>query len=157
MTPAIECARKAGIAYKVLAYDHDPRSTAWGTEAAERLGLPPEQVFKTLLVSLESDPRRLAVGVVPVSTQLGLKALARALGARKAALAEMKDAERATGYVAGGISPLGQKKRLPLVLDASAARLETLFVSAGRRGLEIGLAPSDLLRITGGRLAPITG
>jgi Cys-tRNA(Pro)/Cys-tRNA(Cys) deacylase len=157
MTPAIECARKAGIAYTLHAYEHDPRSTAWGAEAAERLGLPPEQVFKTLLVSLESDPRRLAVAVVPVSTQLGLKALASALGARKAALAGVKDAERATGYVAGGISPLGQKKRLPLVLDASAAGLDTLFVSAGRRGLEIGLAPSDLLRITGGRVAPITG
>lgn len=157
MTPAIECARKAGIAYTVHAYDHDPRSTVWGAEAAERLDLPPEQVFKTLLVSLESDPRRLAVAVVPVLAKLGLKALASALGARKAALAGVKDAERATGYVAGGISPLGQKKRLPLVLDASAARLDTLFVSAGRRGLEIGLAPSDLLNITGGRLAPITG
>ena len=157
MTPAIECAREAGIAYTVHAYDHDPRNTAWGAEAAERLGLPPEQVFKTLLVSLESDPRRLAVAVVPVSSRLGLKALAGALGARKAALAAVKDAERATGYVAGGISPLGQKKRLPLVLDASAAGLDTLFISAGRRGLEIGLAPSDLLRITGGRLAPITG
>ena len=153
MTPAILAARKAGIAHQIHEYAHDPGVSAYGEEAADALGVPRERVFKTLLVALDGDPKRLAVGVVPVAGRLSLKAAAAACGARKAALAEPKDAERATGYVVGGISPLGQKRRLPLVVDESALGFATIYVSAGRRGLEIELAPADLLRLTGGTTA----
>ena len=155
MTPAIEAAKAAGIVYRVHPYDHDPSAESYGDEAAEALGIARERVFKTLLVTLNGDPKRLAVGVVPVAGKLNLKAVAAACGAKKAEMASAKDAERATGYVVGGISPLGQKRHLPLVLDASAGDFATVFVSAGRRGLEIELAAEDLLRLTGGSLAPI--
>lgn len=155
MTPAIEAAKAAGIVYRVHPYDHDPSAESYGDEAAEALGIARERVFKTLLVALNGDPKRLAVGVVPVAGKLNLKAVAAACGAKKAEMAAAKDAERATGYVVGGISPLGQKRHLPLVLDASAGDFATVFVSAGRRGLEIELAAEDLLRLTGGSLAPI--
>ena len=155
MTPAIEAAKAAGIVYRVHPYDHDPSAESYGDEAAEALGIARERVFKTLLVTLNGDPKRLAVGVVPVAGKLNLKAVAAACGAKKAEMASAKDAERATGYVVGGISPLGQKRHLPLVLDASAGDFATVLVSAGRRGLEIELAAEDLLRLTGGSLAPI--
>jgi len=149
MTPAIEAARKASIVYRVHEYAHDPRSPSYGEEAAEALGIGRERVFKTLLVALGGDPKRLAVGVVPVSSKLNLKAMAAACGVKKVEMATARDAERATGYLVGGISPLGQKRRLPLVLDVSAFDFETLFVSAGRRGLEIELKPMDLMAMTG--------
>lgn len=155
MTPAIQTVRKAGIAHEVHEYTRDPDVASYGEEAADALGIPRDQVFKTLLVVLDGDPKRLAVGVVPVAGKLNLKALATACGAKKAAMAEPKDAERATGYVVGGISPLGQKRRLPLLVDESARAFETIYVSAGRRGLEIELAPNDLLRLTRGRTARI--
>ncbi len=135
----------AGIAFEIRAYDHDPRAVSYGSEAAEALGVDPAQVFKTLMVNLDGQ---LVVGIVPVSGQLDLKALARALGGRKAALADVAAAERATGYVAGGISPLGQRTVHPTVLDDSALTLRTVLVSGGRRGLDIELAPTDLVAVT---------
>ncbi|GGO79615.1 Cys-tRNA(Pro)/Cys-tRNA(Cys) deacylase [Marinobacterium nitratireducens] len=155
MTPAINVARKARIPFQIHEYTHDPAAASYGLEAADALGQPPERVFKTLLVALNGDPRRLGVAIVPVSGQLDLKAVAAALGAKKASMADPGDAERATGYVVGGISPLGQKKRLPMALDSSAGNFPTLYMSAGRRGLEIEMAAEDLIRLTGAIMAPI--
>ena len=144
---------RAKIPFTLHEYSHDPRAESYGLEASETLGVPPERVFKTLVALV--DGGRLAVGVVPVHCQLDLKALAAAVGGKKAVMAEVAAAERATGYVAGGISPVGQKKRLPVVIDASARELPTMFCSAGRRGLEIELAPADLAKATGAAFAPI--
>lgn len=155
MTPAVEAARAARIAFEIHEYPHDPANRHYGLEAAEALGLDPARVFKTLLVALDGDPRRLVVGIVPVIGQLDLKAVASACGAKRAEMAEAAQAQRATGYLVGGISPLGQKKRLPTLLDQTAEAFETVFVSGGRRGLDIELSPSDLLRLCAGRLAPI--
>lgn len=156
MTPAVEAARKAGIEFRILEYSHDPANQSYGQEAAEKLGIDPDRVFKTLLAALNGEPRRLAVAVIPVANKLSLKAMASACGAKKASMAQPADAERATGYLVGGISPLGQKRRLPLVLHESASGYESIYVSAGRRGLEIELAPHDLLKLTGGSLAAVT-
>lgn len=153
MTPGINVAKKAKIAHTVHEYAHDPASESYGLEAAHKLGVPQTRVFKTLVVSL--DGRELAVGVVPVSAMLGMKQIARAAGAKKAEMAAPADVERATGYVLGGVSPLGQKKRLRAFIDASAAELPTIFVSAGRRGLEIELSPQDLKTLTGASFADI--
>jgi Cys-tRNA(Pro)/Cys-tRNA(Cys) deacylase len=153
MTPAILLVRKAGIAHEVLSYAHDPAAASYGLEAAEVLGLAPETVFKTLVV--EVDGVGLGCAVVPVHRMLDLKAVADALGGRRAKMAEQGAAERATGYIVGGISPLAQKKPLPVVVDDSATRHTRVHVSAGRRGLELALAPDDLLALTRGRYAPI--
>lgn len=153
MTPAVKVLERDGADFELRDYAPDPRAPAYGEEAARALGLDPDRVFKTLVARL--DDGRLAVGIVPVSGQLDLKALARAAGARRATMAEPAEAERATGYVLGGISPLGQKKRLATFLDASAEAFERIHVSAGRRGLEIGLAPADLIRLSRARLAPL--
>jgi Cys-tRNA(Pro)/Cys-tRNA(Cys) deacylase len=151
-TPATVALAAAGIAYEVRAYEHDPRAASYGLEAAEALGVEPARVFKTLLASLDG---RLVVGIVPVSGQLDLKALARALGGSKAVMAEVTAAERATGYVAGGISPIGQKRAHPTVLDASALEHDTILVSGGRRGFDLELAPHDLVAVTGAVTATI--
>ncbi|MEW8316904.1 MAG: Cys-tRNA(Pro) deacylase [Candidatus Thiodiazotropha sp.] len=153
MTPAINAAKKAGIEFRTHSYEHDSKHPSYGMEAAEKLGIPPQRVFKTLVVSL--DGRELAVAVVPVSTQLDLKAFARAAKAKKAAMADAGQVERTTGYVVGGVSPLGQKKRLLTLIDRSAAELPTLFVSAGRRGLEIELVAEDLARLLDARFTAI--
>lgn len=154
MTPAINAAKQARVPFHVHEYVHDPKAESYGEEAAEKLNLPLAQVFKTLVVSL--DGKGLAVAVVPVSGKLDMKACAAALGAKKSEMAARHDAERVTGYVLGGISPLGQKKRLPTVIDASAREFETLFVSAGRRGLEIELSAADLARLTAGIFADVS-
>jgi Cys-tRNA(Pro)/Cys-tRNA(Cys) deacylase len=155
MTPAIKAAQAAGVQYRVHEYRHEPGNRNYGREAAEVLGLDPRRVFKTLLVALNGDARRLAVAVVPVDGQLDLKAMAAASAAKKVEMADPAAAERVTGYLVGGISPLGQKRQLPTVLDETALAFPTVFVSAGRRGLEIELAPADLLRLSGGSTAAI--
>lgn len=143
MTPAVTAARKAGIKFELHRYEHDPRAESYGLEAAEALGLAPEQVFKTLMALL--DGRTLCVAIVPVEKRLDLKALAALGGARKAAMGDPAKAEKATGYVVGGISPLGQRRAHPTFVDESALGHATIHVSAGRRGLEIELAPADLV------------
>ncbi|RDE18797.1 Cys-tRNA(Pro) deacylase [Motiliproteus coralliicola] len=155
MTPAVNCAKKAKISFRTHSYQHDPNTASYGDEAAQALGIDPQRVFKTLLVSLDGNPKKLAVGVVPVSGSLDLKAIGTCLKSKKVAMADPAEAQRATGYLLGGISPLGQKKRLPLILDQSAKSLETIHVSGGKRGLEIELAPADLLRLTGGQYGDI--
>lgn len=151
-TSATIALQRAKIPFRLHEYAHDPRRDSYGLEACEALGAPPESVFKTLVAAVDGA---LAVGVVPVGRQLDLKALAAATGGKRAVLAEVAAAERATGYVAGGISPVGQKRRLPVVIDASALGLAAMFCSAGRRGLEIEIAPADLVRATAATVAPI--
>ena len=151
-TPATALLAGQRVSHTVHTYDHDPRHASYGTEASETLGLSPARVFKTLVAEVDGA---LTVGVVPVGTQLDLKALAAAVGGKKAKMADVAAAERATGYVAGGISPLGQRKRLPVVLDVSATNFDTIFCSGGRRGLEIELAPTDLARLANAIVAPI--
>jgi Cys-tRNA(Pro)/Cys-tRNA(Cys) deacylase len=152
-TPATVALTRAGIAFALHPYDHDPRAQSYGLEAAEALGVDPDRVFKTLMASVDPSTGSgqrpsLTVGIVPVSGQLDLKALARAVGGGKAAMAEVAAAERATGYVAGGISPVGQKRAHPTVVDESALAFPTVFVSAGRRGLDLEIAPGDLVAVT---------
>jgi Cys-tRNA(Pro)/Cys-tRNA(Cys) deacylase len=147
MTPAIKAAQVAGIEIRVHEYAHDPGNTHYGLEAAQALGLDPARVFKTLLVTINGDARRFAVAVVPVTGQLDLKAMAKACQAKKVEMADPAQAERATGYVVGGISPFGQKRRLPTLLDASAEAFDTVYVSGGRRGLDIEIAPADLIAL----------
>jgi Cys-tRNA(Pro)/Cys-tRNA(Cys) deacylase len=158
-TPALAAVRKAGIAHIVHEFERDDpaasgeRRASWGLEAAGALGVAPGRVFKTLVVKV--DDAHLAVGVVPVDAELDLKALAAAAGGRRAALADQADAERATGYVVGGISPLGGRRRLITVVDASALDATTIFVSGGRRGLDLELAGADLVALTGASIASI--
>ena len=151
-TAATELLTRQGIPHTVHSYEHDPRRGSYGTEASEALGVEPGRVLKTLIADVDGA---LTVGVVPVAAQLDLKALAAAVGGKKAAMADVTAAERATGYVAGGISPLGQRKRLPVVVDSSALGFATIFCSGGRRGLEIELAPADLVRAAGAVVAAI--
>ena len=156
MTPAIETAKKANIAFRVHEYRHDPTAASYGEEAADVLGISRDRVFKTLIAATDGELTRLVVAVIPVGKRLDLKALAAVMGTKKMVMADGADAERATGYVVGGISPLGQRKRLPLLLDGSALAHETIYVSAGKRGLEIELAPGDLLALSNGKAASIT-
>lgn len=153
MTPAIDLARKEGISHTLHEYAHDPKSESYGAEAAEKLGVNPDQVFKTLVA--ETDRGELVVAVVPVSGSLNMKQLAKAVNGKKAAMADKQKVQRTTGYVLGGVSPLGQKKALITVIDSSAKNFSTIHVSAGRRGLEIELTPDDLARLTGARFADI--
>jgi Cys-tRNA(Pro)/Cys-tRNA(Cys) deacylase len=159
-TPATVALTQAGVAFTLHPYEHDPRAESFGLEAATALGVEPARVFKTLLAAVDGaagSARRgeLVVGIVPVSGHLDLKALARAVGGSRGAMAEVAAAERATGYVAGGISPVGQRRRHRTVLDASALDFPTIFVSAGRRGLDLEIAPGDLLEVTGATTAAI--
>lgn len=151
-TPATVALDRAGVDHQIRSYEHDPAAKSYGLEAAEALGVEPARVFKTLLVDTD---RGLGVGIVPVDTHLDLKAIASSLGAKKAAMADPGVAERTTGYVVGGISPIGQKKALPTILDESAAGFATILVSGGKRGLDIELAPADLLALTRGSTGPI--
>jgi Cys-tRNA(Pro)/Cys-tRNA(Cys) deacylase len=154
MTPAVVAARQAGVACRVIEYAHDPALRSFGLEAAAALGVDPAQVFKTLVAALPAGD--LLVAVIPVDARLDFKALASAVGAKKAALAEPQAAERATGYVVGGISPLGQRRRLPTVVDESALTYDKIYVSGGKRGLEIALHPQDLVRLTVAQVARIS-
>lgn len=151
-TRATEYLTRLGIVHKIHAYAHDRNSGSYGVQAASALGVAPERVFKTLIASVDGD---LTVAVVPVAGQLSLKALADAAGGKKAEMAQAAAAERATGYVAGGISPIAQRKRLPVIIDATVLDCATVFCSAGQRGLQVELAPADLVLATGAIVAPI--
>lgn len=152
-TPAVHALIEAGIAHTLHPYEHDPSSDlGYGLEAAAAIGAAPDQVFKTLCAYVDG---RLSVGIVPVSGQLDLKSLAHALGGKRAEMAPPADAERSSGYVVGGISPIGQRKHLPTVLDETAELYDVIYVSGGRRGLDIGLAPADLAGVTDAVIAPI--
>lgn len=151
-TPATVALTRAGVAFTTHSYEHDPAAASYGLEAAEVLGLPHEQVFKTLLADVDGA---LVVGIVPVASRLDLKAIATAVGGKRAAMADPRVAERSTGYVVGGISPIGQRKALRTVLDTSAERYDVVYVSGGRRGFDLGLAPADLVALTRATLAPI--
>lgn len=152
-TPALKALEAGGVTFRLHEYEHDPRAANFGTEAAEALGFAPERVFKTLLAA---DGKDLVVGVVPVTGRLNLKSLAHAAGIKKLEMADPHVAERSTGMVVGGISPIGQKRRLPTVLDDSALAFDTILVSGGRRGLDIELAPADLVALTDATLATIS-
>lgn len=146
MTPAINMAKKHQVTHTIHQYQHDPASEAYGLEAAEKLNIDKNRVFKTLVVSIDS--RTLAVAIIPVANKLSLKAMAKALNVKKVAMALPADVERSTGYVLGGVSPLGQKKLLATVIDDSGAEFDTIFVSAGKRGMEIELSFNDLKSLT---------
>jgi len=153
MTPAVVALRAAGVTFTLHEYAHDPRSDSFGLEAATELGLDPDRVYKTLLATADGG---LVVAVVPVSGRLDLKALARAVGASKAAMADVRAAERATGYVAGGISPFGQKRAHRTVVDETVELWPTVYVSGGRRGLDVEIAPADLIEVTGATVQDIS-
>ncbi len=151
-TPATTRLAAQGVPYVLHPYMHDPETASYGLEAAEKLGFDARRVFKTLLADVDGN---LVVAVVPVAGQLDLKALAAAVGGKKAVMADPERAERATGYVVGGISPIGQKKTLPTVLDVTAVEMASLLVSGGRRGMDIEIIPEHLIRVTNARIAPI--
>lgn len=153
MTPALDLLKKVGAEHRIHSYEHDPKAASYGLEAAENLGLPPAQVFKTLLAA--SERNELLVAVVPVVGSLDLKALAHAAGVKRCEMADPAAAQRSTGYLLGGISPLGQKKRLRTFIDRSAQPFASVFVSAGRRGLEVELAAAVLAEHTQAQFADI--
>ncbi|MGD9970113.1 MAG: Cys-tRNA(Pro) deacylase [Sulfuricurvum sp.] len=142
MTPAVNTAKKAKVAFELHSYFHDPANQSYGLEASEKMGVAPDRVFKTLVVTI--DAKQMVVAVIPVSAMLSMKQIAKAAGGKKAEMAEGTAVERSTGYLLGGVSPLGQKKRLKTFIDTTAQNFSTVFVSAGRRGLEIELSPEDL-------------
>ncbi len=149
MTPAIKSLEKAKAKFQTHEYHHDANAESYGMEAAEKLGIDPNRVFKTLVVML--DAKDYAVGIIPVSAMLSMKQIAKAAGAKKAAMADKQQVERMTGYVLGGVSPFGQKKLLKTFIDSSAKIHPTVFVSAGRRGLEVELAPTVFIQLLGGQ------
>ncbi|SIQ42110.1 Cys-tRNA(Pro)/Cys-tRNA(Cys) deacylase [Shewanella morhuae] len=155
MTPAVRLVKKNQIPFDILEYSHDPHCAAYGEEAANTLGLEPAQVFKTLLVATDKMHAPLAVALVPVDHQLNLKAVAKCLGQKKLQMADAELAQKSSGYLVGGISPLAQKKPLPTLIDASAQNFDRIYVSAGRRGLEISLAATDLAKLCKGSFADI--
>ena len=157
MTPAIEALKKSGIQYKLHEYSHNSHASSYGKEAADLLNMPEEQVFKTLVISCDpsDNSKKLAIAIVPVSHQLDLKALAKFLNTKKTNMADANAAQNATGYILGGISPLGQKKRLPYILDVSVTNYKTIFVSGGKRGLELEIAPLCLIKCCQAKLADI--
>jgi Cys-tRNA(Pro)/Cys-tRNA(Cys) deacylase len=154
VTPAVKALESAGVAFSVHEYEHDPGVRGFGLEAAEVLALDPDQVFKTLVVTADGDP---SVAIVPVSCQLALKAVGTALGRKRIEMCDPSVAQRVTGYVLGGISPFGQRRLLPTVIDETCELFDTIYVSGGRRGLDLGVAPGDLVRVLGAVVADIAG
>lgn len=152
MTPAVRALEAAGVSFSRHPYHHDPASDSYGEEAAAALGLDPEQVFKTLLVTGDGGP---AVAMVPVQRRLSPKAVAAALGSKRVEMCSPLEAQRITGYVVGGISPFGQRRTLPTVIDATCERYDVIYVSGGRRGLDVGVAPGDLIAVLGAVTADI--
>ncbi|USD40433.1 Cys-tRNA(Pro) deacylase [Vibrio sp. SCSIO 43135] len=157
MTPAINLAKKKKVTHHIHQYEHDPRAASFGLEAVEALGQDPARVFKTLLFCVNGEPKNLAVAVIPVDQKLNLKQAAKAAKAKKADMADPDIAQKTTGYVVGGISPLGQKKALPTFIHESALTQDMICVSAGKRGLEIELAANDLAALTRGQFVPLCG
>jgi Cys-tRNA(Pro)/Cys-tRNA(Cys) deacylase len=158
MTPGINAVIEKNIEHWIHEYSHDESSEAYGLEAVEKMGVAAEKVFKTLVVSLDGKPlgsKALAVAVIPVASKLSMKLMAKACGVKKAVMADKADVERSTGYVLGGVSPFGQKRQLETIIDSSAQNCTTVYVSAGRRGLEIELSPDDLVKLTEGTIAAL--
>ena len=153
MTPGINQVKKNKVSHKIHEYSHDESSESYGLEAADKMGVTQERIFKTLVVTL--DNQNLVVGIIPVSSMLSMKLIAKAVGAKKATMADKLDVERSTGYVLGGVSPLGQKRRLSTIIHSSASNYSSIYVSAGRRGLEIELSPADLAKLTNGKFVDI--
>jgi Cys-tRNA(Pro)/Cys-tRNA(Cys) deacylase len=153
MTPSINYAKQNKINYQIHEYVHDTGAESYGDEAVQKLGIPSQQVFKTLVVNI--DHKTLVVAVIPVSSMLSMKLIAKVCGGKKSVMALKEDVERSTGYVLGGVSPLGQKKQLKTVIDSSATSFKTIFVSAGKRGVELELSPQDLQTLTKASLANI--
>lgn len=157
MTPAINLLKKKKIAHTLRQYQHDPNCDSYGMEAAEALDMDPGQVYKTLLFCVNGEPRSLAVAIIPVDSKLNLKQAAKAMKAKKADMADPAIAQKTTGYIVGGISPLGQKKALPTFIDSTAEPQQTILVSGGKRGLDIELAPQDVASLTRGQFVALTG
>ena len=153
MTPAINIAKKANIIYKIHEYSHETSNESYGLEASEKMGVDKTRVFKTIVIILDS--KEFAVGIIPVSSMLSMKLIAKALKVKKANMATPDDVQRSTGYVIGGVSPFGQKKRLKTIIDSSAQNFTSIYVSAGRRGLEIELHPDDLKKLTNATFADV--
>jgi len=154
MTPAINVTKRSKVEYKIHEYKHNASSESYGLEAADQLNVPEDQVFKTLVVSL--NKHELAVAILPVSAKLSMKLFAKIIGAKKVAMATQIEVQRSTGYIIGGVSPIGQKKKLKTIIDSSAKNLATVYISAGKRGLEIELCPIDLKKLTNGLFADIS-
>ncbi|MCL1095576.1 Cys-tRNA(Pro) deacylase [Shewanella kaireitica] len=154
MTPAIDLLIKHKIAHQIHEYQHDPACQAYGLEAAEKIAVPAEQVFKTLVVKL--DAKQLAVAIIPVAAKLSMKSIAKAAKAKKAVMAEAIEVQRSSGYVLGGVSPIAQKRQLPTFINDSCCALETIYISGGRRGLDIALSPTDLQQLLNAKYAALT-